>query len=142
MHLFLKMDAKEIQKHQSLKDNNGKSPRLDTIHYWIKRIKETGDVKTLPKSGRPKLLDSKQELELIDLVKKHPKKRYNKIRSLYLSKKQILLKRRTLNDYCLRNKISKIIERFFNTHLFLSFFSLFLILLLLEVYKAKKKAVS
>lgn len=110
MHLYLKFNAKEIQMHDSLRDSNGKSPRIDTIRYWIKRIEETGSVEKIPKSGRPKLLNSQQESKLVSLVKKHPKKRYNKIRSLYLTKERVLLKRRTLNNYCLKNRISKIIK--------------------------------
>jgi transposase len=103
-------DIDEIRNHQSLKKSDGNLHRRDTIKYWIERIDKNGDIETIKKTGRPRLLDDEKTKVVIDTIKKktNRKKRYPKIQRM-LIQKNIEIKRRTLNNYAIRNNIRKFI---------------------------------
>lgn len=86
-----------------MRREDGRMHRVDTIRYWLNRFHQTNDVKEKRRTGRPKLLDEQQEKTVVKLIKENPKKRYTKLRSLLLEKNNISIRRRTLNNYALRN---------------------------------------
>lgn len=49
---------------------------------WLNRLKETQNVKLIPKSGRPKKLNRQEKQLLINKIRNHPKLRFRKIRAL------------------------------------------------------------
>lgn len=84
----------EIRKHPLLLKPDGTIHRSDTLTYWINPIDDTGDVKQLKKTGRPKILNNEEEKLVINMIKNRPKERYSKIRRLI--NKNIIINRRTL----------------------------------------------
>ena len=103
LHSENNLKPEEIRRHEKLLKPDGKLHEIKTIKLWLNRYEQTGSVKPKPKTGRPKLLNLEQEENLVDFIKSHGKLRYPEVKSALKSD----LKRRTINNYALRNKISK-----------------------------------
>lgn len=99
---YLNFD-KQVRDHPSMLKSDGSKFQLKTINLWYNRIK-LNEPLILAKKGRPQLLNSTQQSNLVNLVDKHPKLRYNSIRKMYLQKYKINIPRRTLNNYLIRNR--------------------------------------
>lgn len=93
----------EIRLDPQLKKLNGDLIAKCTINYWIKRIDATNNTLTEKRPGRPRLLNKNQENQLVEYVKDHPKMVYREVKN----KKKLNCSRQTVNNYLLRNKISK-----------------------------------
>ena len=94
--------AKEITAEEDLRRANGDLISIKVVKYWTKRFDSTGDVKTKPRSGRPKVLSARKESSLINYIHSHNKMVYNEVRR---KKRLWKVTRRTINNYALRNKI-------------------------------------
>lgn len=115
MKNYLNFDEKEIKNHPSMINEDGSKIRLSTVRFWLQRISESGDIKALKKSGRPRKLDEMEEDRLIRTIKMYPKKRYSSIRrSGFLHVSRV-----TLNRYGLRNKYSKHTIKYYLSYFFL-----------------------
>lgn len=99
---YLNLSELEVQEHPSMLKKDSSKFQLSTIKLWYDRVK-SGSHLIKPKTGRPQLLTSSQQTDLLNLVKNHPKCRYNIIRKMYLQKYKLNIKRRTLNNYLLKN---------------------------------------
>lgn len=66
---FSNLSVEEIRQHESMKRPDGSFHRIETVRLWANRFKETGETNELPKSGRPKKLNSVQELKLLKFIK-------------------------------------------------------------------------
>ena len=93
--------AKEIAEDNDLQKPNGQPIDVRTVRYWVKRLEETGDVNVKPRSGRPRALNSVQEKELVDYIRRHESFTYRKVKR----KKHIRFTVRTVNNYALRHRI-------------------------------------
>lgn len=93
---YLKYTSNQIQQHGSMKRSDGTKYRLSTIKFWMERSK-TNELNLKSKPGRPALLNKDQVNNLIKLVEKEPKSRYNNIRQQYLRKYGLNIHRRTVN---------------------------------------------
>ena len=93
----------EIRQENDLRRQDNSLISLQTVNYWINRFKETGDVKPAPKPGRKRILNKNEETKLVRYIKDHSKMDYNQVKK----KKKLPCHRRTVNNYALRNKISK-----------------------------------
>lgn len=102
MKNYLNYDEKQIKNHPSMINEDGSKIRLSTVRFWFNRINESGDIKALKKSGRPRKLDEQEEGKLIRTIKMYPKKRV------------------TVNRYGLRNKYSKHTINYFIYHVLLN----------------------
>lgn len=112
MSLYLNYDPKEIQNHQSMLKPDGSAHRLSTIKFWINRS-QSNELELKKKPGRPTIIDKDQISNLVNMVEESPKSRYNQIRMQYLRKYNINIRRRTINNYMLRNKynVTKAVKR-------------------------------
>lgn len=103
LHTENGLTAEEIRQHKSLIRADGTKILLKTVKYWLERLKKTGEMKTMHRSGRPRFLDDNREKELISYIDNNSKKNYHVIkRNIHLT-----CTRRTVNNYALRNGISK-----------------------------------
>lgn len=101
LHTENGLSAEEIRQHKSLIRADGTKILLKTVKYWLDRLKKTGEMKTLHRSGRPRFLDEEKERELINYIDNNSKKNYHVIkRNIHLT-----CTRRTVNNYALRNGI-------------------------------------
>lgn len=92
----------EIAKRDELKNPiTGKPIQIRTVRYWIKRYQETGSINVKDRIGRPRILTSKVEKEVIKGVKSNSMESYKFINE----KLKLDMNVRTLNDYGLRNGI-------------------------------------
>lgn len=112
MSKYLNFGVNQIHQHPSMVRKDGTKYCLSTIKLWYNRINLDQPL-MIPKTGRPKILTLTRQDDLINLVRNNPKKRYNEIRKMYLNKYKINIKRRTINNYLLRNgyKTFKSIKR-------------------------------
>lgn len=96
----------EIAEEPDLQRQNGTKINVQTVKFWIKRYEEVGNVKVLPRSGRPKVLkEKKKEDELLNYIRSHPRIKYREVRR---RKKlwKIGISTRTLNNIALRAGIN------------------------------------
>lgn len=92
-----------LRYHPKLLKADGQPLPKKQIQTVIERYQGTGSVNERKRSGRPRILSKRQEYQLIHYVKSHRKMSYRNV----LYRKKYQMHRRTLNDYTLRNKISK-----------------------------------
>lgn len=103
---YMNYDSNDIRNHPSMiNKDTGKPFQKRAITNWITRLNDTGDVKKLSKTGRPKILNQQEEDLLVKTIQKFPKLRYRKIRSLGGFQKVGV---RAVNQYAIRNNFSKI----------------------------------
>lgn len=104
MALYLNYEVDQIRNHSSMVNAKTNKPfQKRAIVNWLNRLTETGDVKLVPKTGRTKLLNKKEEELLIKTIRKNPKLRFKKIRALGF--RQIGV--RSVNRYANRNGYRK-----------------------------------
>lgn len=105
---YLNYNIKEIQNHPSMLRPDGTKFRLSTIKLWFDKVQLNQDLtKPTARSGRPSILNKSQVDNLVKMVEKAPKNRFNQIRQAYLRKYGISIGRRTLNNYLLRKNYRK-----------------------------------
>lgn len=80
LHQYESMDAEQIRKHDSMRKPDGTFHRISTIKLWINRLEQTDEMKSNPKSGRPRKLNIDQTNNLISLIKQNPHMRYPEIK--------------------------------------------------------------
>lgn len=116
MKVYLNYNVDQVQNHLSMiNPSTNKKYQKRSIKNWFDRLEQTGDVKKLPKTGRPRKLDKKEEKCLINTIIENPKFRFRKIRALGFRKIGI----RSVNNYALRNKFSKFILKDNSIHNFI-----------------------
>lgn len=115
MKKYLNYSEKQVQMHESMRKPDGQLHLLKSIKLWFNRLDETGDVKEIKKSGRPRLLNNENENKLIDIITKNPKNRFREIKRKAIKSKLISenVNIRTINNYSLRNgfKVRKAVKR-------------------------------
>lgn len=90
---------------QIAQDDQLKPITVKTVKYWVDRLKETGDVKTAPRSGRPRKLTRKQEEKLIRFIKNNPRMKYRIVKGKLKFLRLMKITRRTINHYARRRGI-------------------------------------
>ena len=96
--------ADQIRALPELAKADGSKPQKQTIDYWITRLNQTGDVQLKKNGGRPRKLNPTREARLVQWIERHPKVDYSTVATKFARWK---CKPRTINEYALRNKISK-----------------------------------
>lgn len=103
LHTQNGLNAEEIRNHPDLKREDGSRILKKTVQYWLDRFKKTGEMKQLKRSGRPRVFDEEKEKQLIEYISTNSKKNYQHVKR----NKGLACTRRTINNYALRNGISK-----------------------------------
>lgn len=101
MHKFMKWSPEVIFKHPSLSSSNKIQKR--TVQYWIKRIDETDGIERIKQKGAKRILSANQEKDLVKYIDSNNQKSYNQVKI----DTRIDCTPRTVNNYALRNGISK-----------------------------------
>lgn len=99
MYVHLKWDADQIRKHPSVAPIQKR-----TVVYWIERIEQTGSVDRIKQKGAKRILNRNQESELVKYVERNNQKSYAQVKI----DTKINCTPRTVNNYALRNGISKL----------------------------------
>lgn len=104
-----KLSPEQLINDAVLKRSDGSKILKQTVEYWYKRIRETGTIEIKKRSGRPRKLNEEKEKKLCDFVLKNNRLSYREVKIKTNAPCSI----RTVNDYCLKNKISKFFSFFF-----------------------------
>lgn len=97
------LSAEEIRNHHRLRREDGSKILKKTVIYWLERFKKTGEMNTMKRSGRPRVFDEEKEKKLIEYISTNSKKNYQMVKRT----EGLMCTRRTINNYALRNGISK-----------------------------------
>lgn len=101
---YLKFNIDQIRSHPSMINSKTNKPfQKRSLQVWFDRLQSTGNVYTIPKTGRPKKLSPLEEKLLISTIKENPKQRFKNIRALGF--RQIGV--RSVNRYANRNGYRK-----------------------------------
>lgn len=93
----------QIVSDDQLRRSDGSRILKKTVSFWVRRLRTDGKMVAKRRSGRPKILKEKKQVEkLIDYVKTHKKMAYSEVKS----HTEFDGHRRSLNRYCLNNNIS------------------------------------
>ena len=103
LHTENGLNAEEIRNHDLLRREDGSRILKKTVIYWLDRFKKTGEMNTMKRSGRPRVFDEEKEKNLIEYISTNSKKNYQIVKRT----QSLMCTRRTINNYALRNGISK-----------------------------------
>lgn len=98
-------NADQIRCDSDLMREDGTKIQKRTVQIWMQRFNETGSMKAKKNTGRKRILNPAQEQRLVNFIEENNKLSYSEI----VSKTNFSGTRKSLNNYALRNKISKLI---------------------------------
>lgn len=101
------VDTDKLRYHPKLLRSDGRPRPKAQIQLIIDRFEETGEVKDRKRTGRRRILKKRQEAKLTQCVLRNRKKFYHAILAKWIKKGYRSMTRRSLNNYALRNKISR-----------------------------------
>lgn len=98
------LEPGEIKKDARLLRSDGKMMQTRTVKYWLDRYNLTGDTNSIKPTGRKRCLDVVNESKLMKYIEDNNEMFYSEVKATT----GLSCTARTINNYALRNKISKI----------------------------------
>ena len=107
---FCHSNGKTVDEIRSLKELarlDGSKPQKRTVTQWIARLTGTGDVQPKKMTGRARKLNRVNEAKVVEYIDRNPKVDYSRVAARFTKKFKFDCDRRMINQYALRNGISK-----------------------------------
>ena len=93
----------QIVNDDQLKRADNSKILKKTVVHWVERFKRAGNMEVKKRSGRPRMLNVNQEDRLVNFIKNNDKMPYSRVKA----KTKFSGTPRSINNYALRNKLSK-----------------------------------